>query len=194
MKKVLSRSQFRKLLQEARNGYPNALGFLLTAFWRRLFHEGRQRLSRALQGKLDAFDLAQNTLEDAWKDFNRFHGHTEPELVAWLRGILRHNLQDTLRYLHRSKRDIAREVPLTHLEGARDLTPEELASQKEMLAALQQALANMRSRDRQVLIWHFMEDLTHTEIAAKLGRSSEAVRKIIERKIKHLAQRLKDFN
>src|SRR3954451_9231871 len=52
----------------------------------------RAQLGRHLRGKCEASDVVQETLLEAYRDFASFQGSTEPELLAWLRRILSHNL------------------------------------------------------------------------------------------------------
>jgi RNA polymerase sigma-70 factor, ECF subfamily len=59
--------------------------------------------------KIDASDIVQQTLMDAFSKREQFRGTTEAELTAWLREILKHNLLDVLRHEQREKRDVRRE-------------------------------------------------------------------------------------
>ena len=71
----------------------------------------RQQLDTRLQGKLDASDIVQQTLLEAYQDYGQFRGHNDAELAGWLRRILARNLSDALRRLTTAKRDVAREPP-----------------------------------------------------------------------------------
>ena len=44
--------------------------------------------------KVDASDLVQETMLEAYRDFDRFQGRSEQEWMAWLRKILAHNVAD----------------------------------------------------------------------------------------------------
>src|SRR5262249_1604828 len=83
------------------------------------------------QGKLDASDLAQQTLLEAHRKRDQFRGSTSQQLLAWLRKLLACTLADALRTLGRAKRDVAREQSL---EAALD---ESSASLQGWLAAEQ---------------------------------------------------------
>src|SRR3954447_9231240 len=89
------------LIQRARAGDAAALGRLLEMYRNYLRLLARSLLGRALRLRVDASDLVQDTFLDAHRDFERFVGGGEPELVAWLRRILVRNLADQVRY-HRA--------------------------------------------------------------------------------------------
>jgi RNA polymerase sigma-70 factor (ECF subfamily) len=65
-----------------------------------------------LQSKIDASDIVQQTMLDAFAKRDQFRGSTDGELLAWLRQILKNNLADALRDHGRDKRDVWREQPL----------------------------------------------------------------------------------
>src|SRR5437870_3760865 len=78
----------------------------------------RARIEAKLRAKVDASDLVQQTLLEAYRGFGRFQGATEAEWLAWLRRILDHNAADFVRrYRGTGKRQVGREV---HLAGPGD--------------------------------------------------------------------------
>src|SRR2546430_14450900 len=76
------------LLQEARAGDAAALGRLLELYRRYLALLARVQIGRRLQGKVDAEDLVQETFLEAHRNFGRFEGASEGQLMCWLRQIL----------------------------------------------------------------------------------------------------------
>src|SRR3954452_13697835 len=77
----------------------------------------RVQVDPRVQRNLDVSGVVQETFLEAHQNWTQFHGKTQPELSAWLRQILAHNLADALRALRRDKRDIARERPLASAIG-----------------------------------------------------------------------------
>ena len=78
-----------------------------------------------LRAKVDASDLVQETMLEAFRDFERFGGASEQEWLAWLKRILAHNVADFVRrYRGTAKRQARREVRIrspqdsTHAFGA----------------------------------------------------------------------------
>ena len=85
----------------------------------------RSQVETWLRAKVDASDLVQETMLEAFRDFERFGGNSEQEWLAWLRRILAHNVADFVRrYRGTAKRPARREVPIrspqdsTHAFGA----------------------------------------------------------------------------
>src|SRR5262245_50381829 len=96
-----------RLLQEAHRGDAAAAGQLLELYRRYLALLARVQIGQRLQGKVDASDLVQETFLEAHRNFARFRGTSEAELVQWLRQILAANLADLFRrYLGTQGRDV----------------------------------------------------------------------------------------
>jgi len=55
----------------------------------RMAGEARTGITAALKEKADPSDMVQETLLKAHRSFDQLRGRTEPELVTWLRQILR---------------------------------------------------------------------------------------------------------
>jgi RNA polymerase sigma-70 factor (ECF subfamily) len=69
----------------------------------------RLQLDQRFRGKLDPSDVVQQTLVKAHQARGQFGGHSEGELVAWLRRILANTLIDAARKLGG---EVARQRPL----------------------------------------------------------------------------------
>src|SRR5437763_1290362 len=72
----------------------------------------RAQLGNQFLGKLEASDVVQQTLMEAYRDLPQFHGTTSAELAGWLRKLLARNLINGARDLRRAKRDVRREQRL----------------------------------------------------------------------------------
>src|SRR5207253_6129409 len=79
------------LLQRARGNDPREVDRLFGACRNYLNVLARAQVESWLRAKVDASDLVQQTLLEAYRDFQRFRGTTEAEWLAWLRQILTHN-------------------------------------------------------------------------------------------------------
>src|SRR5580704_12939343 len=102
-----------------------------------------------VQAKGAASDLVQETFLEAQRDFARFHGTTEVELLAWLRQILVNNVANFTRRYRAQKREANREVvletddsALAEGSGLPDpmLTPSSQAIEREQAEALRRAM------------------------------------------------------
>src|SRR5436305_11185825 len=102
-----------QLLAAARAGSTEALGRVLETCRRYLLLVAERQLDPKLRAKGGASDLVQQTFLEAQRDFARFQGTSEAELLAWLSRLLQNNVGDLARrYRGTGKRDIEREVAL----------------------------------------------------------------------------------
>ena len=184
-----------KWIVEARQGDREALGRLLDVCRHYLLFVAGNELPPTLKAKVAPSDIVQDTLMAAGRAFPRFVGGSEQELLAWLRGILRNNVV----YVHRQytveKRRVTREVPLDEvplLELPLDPgeSPSGHAKAHEQDEQLERALRQLPEHYRQVILLHSDEKLTFAEIAAKLGSTADAVRKMWGRAVVQFAKLL----
>ncbi len=183
------------MLQDARAGSTEALGSLLEACRNYLLLVAHQELHAPLQAKLDAADLVQDTFIEATRDFVHFRGETGPQLLGWLRGILRHNLSDITRRFEASCRCLSHEVPLTwHSDNVagrsspfiQETTVCEQLIAQEQRRALHDALQRLPPSYQQVLQLRYGEQWSFVEIGSELRRSPEAARKLWSRALERL--------
>jgi RNA polymerase sigma-70 factor (ECF subfamily) len=187
-----------KWIRDARQGCPDALGRLLETCRRYLLLVANQELAEALRPKVAPSDLVQDTLLEAGRDFPRFRGTTQEELLGWLRRILRNNVANIHRHYEAEKRLVDREVPLADV-GPDDLTagipghtetPSRQAAARERDEQLERALQQLPGHYREVLLLHASEGLTFVQIAGRLGGSADAARKLWGRAVEELARLL----
>jgi RNA polymerase sigma-70 factor, ECF subfamily len=177
----------------ARAGSTEALGQLLDQFRHYLLEIANAELDAMLRNKVGASDVVQDTFLEAQRVFDRFEGETPPELRAWLRAILLNRIGTTTRYYRdAAKRQAGREVAFApdsdrqaELEQSGP-TPSRMMMAHERAAALRSAILRLPEHYRQLIVWRQMEDLSFEDIAARLGKSVEAVRKLWSRAIQQL--------
>ena len=179
-----------ELLAEARKRQSECLGTLLELYRNYLLLLARTQIDLHLRGRVDASDLVQETFLDACRDFSRFRGSSERELLAWLRQILVCNVARAVQtQLVAKKRDARRDVSLDCL---RDLeqsaarfeavlispqsTPSNQALRRERVALIADHLARLPADHREVIVLRNLEGLPFAEVAKRMGRSSGAVR------------------
>ena len=188
------------LLREARAGDAATLGRLLELYRRYLALLARVQIGHRLQGKVDASDIVQETFLEAHRNFPRFRGTSEGELVRWLRQILATNLANLLRrYLGAQGRDVRLEreiedafdrssVLLDRGLVAQQSSPSQLASHREQAVLLADALSGLPDDYREVLVLRHLEGLTFPEVAQRMGRSLDSVEKLWMRGLARLRQ------
>lgn len=190
-----------KWIVEARGGNAEALARLLQLCRPYLLGVANRELGTALQARVAPSDVVQDSLLEACRDFPRFAGSTEIDLLAWLRQILHHNLANERRWhVETAMRSVDREVPLAesppielrhHILDAAE-SPSAEAQARERDEALEQALQQLPEHYRQTLLLHTLEGLTFAQIGERFDCSAEAARKVWGRAAKELEQRLGD--
>src|SRR5437016_14538428 len=81
-----------ELLAKARQGNGESLGQLLEFYRNYLYLLARTQLDLHLQTRANASDIVQETFLVAAGHFQQFRGHSEGELLGWLRRILIHQI------------------------------------------------------------------------------------------------------
>lgn len=190
------------LLAHARDGDSSAVGHLLELYRQYLLLLSRLQIDRTLRVKLDASDVVQETFLEAHRDFATFRGLSVPEFVAWLRQILVRNLANQARRYRGTKgRDVRLEQRLNdgvgessehlsaYLASAMN-TPSQIASQDEAAVLLSEALARLPPDYREVLILRNLEELTFPEVAERMGKTVDSVKKLWVRGLAQLRQQM----
>jgi RNA polymerase sigma-70 factor (ECF subfamily) len=184
----------------ARGGSSDALGRLLEAYRGYLLRIAREKIDPGLRAKEGASDLVQETFLEAQRDLPRFHGSSAGQLRAWLRQLLLNNIANLVRrYRGTDKRQINREVALQpgsesgspggHLPSP-TLSPSADLVHAERSLALARALRRLPEEYQQVLELRYQQGLSFEEIAWRLRRSANAVRKLWARAVDRLHQDL----
>lgn len=136
--------------------------------------------------KLEASDIVQQTMLDAYAKRDHFRGLTEAELAAWLRQILKNNLLEAARNQCRDKRDVRREQPLGGCVDdsfsradqwlhAVQSSPSQLAVRQEDLLRLSQALTELPATQREAIMLHHLQGWKLAEVARGMNRSEASV-------------------
>jgi RNA polymerase sigma-70 factor, ECF subfamily len=177
-------------LECVRQGDTQALGELLDSFRPYVRVLARALQNERLQGRLDESDLIQDALLEVYRSFASFHGETVAELTAWLRQVVIHTAGHTLRaHLGTARRDASREHEVDDLAGlAVDTgnTPSDTAIRHEQSARMAVALARLPEEMQQVLLGRHMDNLSHADLAGRLGRTEGAVRVLYTRALRRL--------
>ena len=183
----------RHLVVLAKDGDESALNKLWAVYGPRVLWLVRLRMGKELRSKLESMDLVQDVLVCALKDLGNFTYKNEGDLVRWLSRIADNRLRDNLDRLHADKRDIRKEVRLNGyrptvedsfvaaLDAVDTTTPSAIMSKREELDKLAKAIDALKPEYGEVIVLTKIEGLSHKEIADRLGKSSDAVRKLASR-------------
>jgi RNA polymerase sigma-70 factor (ECF subfamily) len=178
-----------QLLHRARAGDGSTLGRLLERYRPYLEVLARVQIGRRLQGKVDTSDVVQEAFLGASRDFPRFRGTTEQEFLGWLRQVLASVLANLVRhYQGTQRRDVRLERQLAveleqssqaldrHLVAAQS-SPSQQAIRREQCVLLAEALGRLPEEWRELLILRHLEGLSFPDVARRLGRTVDSVKK-----------------
>jgi RNA polymerase sigma-70 factor (ECF subfamily) len=163
----------------------------------------RKQLDPRLRAKLDASDIVQQTLLEAYRDLADFRGTHREELAGWLRQALARNLANALRDFRREKRDVAREQALEELVAASSVrieawlaaeqsSPSARAERIEDTVRLAAALEQLPEAQREVIVLRHLHGWSLPRISREMGRSASAVAGLLHRGLKELRNRLRE--
>lgn len=186
------------LIELGRAGDGEALGRLLELYRNYLMLLARTQIDRRLAGKVDPSDLVQETFLEAHRDFARFRGQSEAELVGWLRQILASNLTDLVRLYRQSGRrdvrlerrladELARSSRVLASElASRQSSPSQQAVRREQAVLLADALKKLPDAYGEVIVLRHLEGLNFPDVARRMGRSLDSVEKLWVRALARL--------
>jgi RNA polymerase sigma-70 factor (ECF subfamily) len=163
----------------------------------------RMQLGPGVRNKLEASDMVQQTLLEAYRKRDQFRGRSEAEMAGWLRQLLAFNLADAVRAAGRAKRDVARE---RSLEAALDQSsarlgawlaadqssPSQRAECHELAARLAGVLTQVPEAQREALLLRYCQDCSVEEISRRLDRTPAAVAGLLKRGLRQLRTLLDD--
>ncbi len=183
----------QELVALAKDGNDSALNQLCNVYGERVHWIVRLRMGRELRSKLESMDLVQDVLVSALRDLGDFTYKDDGDFLRWLSKIAENRLRDNVDKLHAGKRDIRKEVRLDNhgqttggrffaVPGPIDATtPSVIMSKKEDLDELAKAMDELKPEYKEIIVLTKIEGLSYKEIAGKLDKSDEAVRKLVSR-------------
>jgi RNA polymerase sigma-70 factor (ECF subfamily) len=188
------------LLEQARAGDRRALDRLFAVCRNYVIVVARTQVESWLQAKFDPSDLVQQTLLEAYRGFDGFHGATGGEWLVWLRRILTRNAIDLARhYGATDKRQVRREASLSPPAGmdssanpwepiAGEDSPSQLLMLHERELLLADALTRLDPDYREVILLRNLQGLPFDEVAQRMDRSRPAVQMLWMRAIRRLQE------
>jgi RNA polymerase sigma-70 factor (ECF subfamily) len=195
-------SDVSDLLPQAAAGDQQALAELFSRYRDRLKRMVHLRLSRRLQGRVDASDVLQEAHLEVSRRLEEYVRQPSLPFFLWLRHLTGLKLAEVhRRHLGTQLRDADREVTL-HRGGLPEAdsaslaaqllgkltTPSQAAIKAETRLYVQEALNSMDPLDREVLALKHFEQLSTSEIADVLGLSKAGAGSRYLRAIKRLRE------
>jgi RNA polymerase sigma-70 factor (ECF subfamily) len=195
----------RKLIEAARGGRREAYEELFRMYRGALERELHGRLRVRADARFDASDVVQEALADAVRGFDSFEHRGPGSFRRWLARILENRVRMMFQHARREKRDRAREVAQglgngTEIDRARSrlaasiTSPSAAAAAGEERARVARALEQLSPDHRTVIRLVRLEQRTIAEAAASMGRSENAVKKLLARALLALRDALRPPN
>ncbi len=181
-----------ELVRRAREGDRVALNEMFHGIRPQLKVIAERSLDRRLGSRLDASDIVQQTMTDAFEAIEQLAIVTDRGLLAWLRTVLRHDVDDLVRkHIVAKTRSVRGQISIDASSpdgGAlRDSlisdcsTPSNAAVRDEENAALYRALEKIRPDQAAAIRMRHLEGMPLDEIARTMSRSTNAVSQLILR-------------
>jgi RNA polymerase sigma-70 factor, ECF subfamily len=193
----------KQLFQRAMEGDRAAITTLLGGYRERLRKMVTVRLDTRLVARVDPSDVVQETLLVAARDLTGYASKTPMPFYPWLRRLALQRLIDLeRRHLHAERRSVLREVcrparndstihGLAKYFLERGPEPYIAALAAERAAGVHRALESLEETQREVLLLHYVEDLSLAETAEVLQITADAARMRHFRALRQLRELLK---
>jgi RNA polymerase sigma-70 factor (ECF subfamily) len=176
------------LMNRAEQGEEAARQELLEMYRQDLRRMVASRLDRRLGVRVDASDVVQDALVDAWRRMDDYLQDRPLPFLAWLRQITNERIIDThRRHVSSQRRGIDREIAQAQVSNesavllagrlfANDTSPSNNLIRKEFHVRLREAIIALPAKDREVLMMRHIDQLDSAEIAESLGITQGAVK------------------
>jgi len=182
-----------KLIEEARAGRRAASEELFRTYRDVLEKAMQRRLRAAGSPRFDHSDIVQEALVDAVAHFGDFEDRGQGSFRRWLLRILENRLRMALHREHAQKRDARQEVrpgriggpesegrPASALAGS-VTSPSAAAAAGEERERIEAILARLSPDHAEVIRLVKMREMTLAETALRMGRTENAVKKLLAR-------------
>ena len=160
----------------------------------------RRRMGPELSARESASDIVQSTCRELLRSASSFEERGEASFQRWLQSAAEHKLQNRARHW-RAQRRAGEDPPpgaaetdsaVPEARSPSGAGPSEEAVLREEVERLERAFRALEPEYRTVLRRSQIDGASHAELALELGRSSEAVRKLVARALARLATHLTD--
>ncbi|MFO1077026.1 MAG: sigma-70 family RNA polymerase sigma factor [Planctomycetota bacterium] len=174
----------------ARRGEPRAVDTLFARNLPPLVAFIRSRAGKAVAARESAVDIAQSVFREVLQDVDNIELKGEDAFRNWLFMQATRKVLDRAKFLHRERRDVAREVELPEAGPAADAllacyasiaTPSQHASAREELARFEAAVQELPDSQRDAVTMSRLMGLSYPQIAEQMGITESSVRGLVAR-------------
>jgi RNA polymerase sigma-70 factor (ECF subfamily) len=191
------------LVQRAVRGERAALERLLLDHFAPVTAHVAQRMPASLQSVVGVEDIVQATFSNVFQSIGQFETRKDASFLSWLLAIAENQLRDAIRGQKRKKRggdrarlpdvpdaEQCRDVQLLDLLIGPDHTPSRSAARREGMRAVRTALAGLPEEYRRAIDLRYFEGYSLEETAVLMGRTTGAVRGLVDRARRQLRDSL----
>lgn len=186
------------LIERARGGDQAAIDALLTAHLPAIQAVVRLKAGPGLLARESVSDLAQSVCREVLASLESFRHGDADAFRGWLHTLAIRKLADRHRSAFAAQRDVRREVSMDDAPSAwgaaceafktpDHATPSHEAIGREAQARIDAAFGALDEEQQNVVLWSRFAGLPHSEIAALIGKSEAATRKILSRALLRIA-------
>ena len=199
---ALTQSSEQVLVKQAIAGDRAALERLLLDCYQPLVDRIEPKMPPALRGVLGAEDIVQQTFAQVFRDIGSFELRDDASILAWMTSIAENRLKDSIRRHGRKKRGGEHRrvnTPQHEAEPSKDLiemiagrgrTPSKSLARREAIQAINIAIAGLPEDHRQAIQLRYFEYRSLDETAEIMGRTTGAVRGLLDRAKKKMRDAL----
>jgi RNA polymerase sigma-70 factor (ECF subfamily) len=190
-----------KLVEEAQRGERAAIDALLERHLPGLRAFVRLRAGEQVRAQESVSDLVQSVCREALEDVGSFRYQGEAAFKHWLFTLALRKIVDRSRRLRVRplERAVAAGAAAGIVSGQSELlehyatfcTPSADAAIREEVERIERAFDALGEDDREVITLARLVGLRYAEIGERMGRSEEAVRKLLARALARLGRRLR---
>jgi RNA polymerase sigma-70 factor (ECF subfamily) len=184
---TISAESSLSLLLRAQQGDSVAVEALMARYSTRLQRWASGRVPAGARALLDTSDVVQDALLSTFQQLHRFTPRHDGALMAYLRTAVANRIRMELRR-HRPEDPL--EIDPDSLP-APDPSPLEQLVSRGALERYEAALADLDEDDRAAIVGRFEMGYSYDALARAINRpSAEAARKLVERAVRRLSERM----
>ena len=163
------------LVRRARDGDRAAFDEIVERFRERLERQVHSRMGAGVRGKVEADDILNETFACAFESIARLKWQDEETFYRWLASIAEHLIRNVSRRKGWSPLRLEGELAGT------GTSPSQGLRRHDRFDRLERALNSLSPDHKTVLVLARIEGLRIREIAERMGRSTNAVKKLLAR-------------
>ncbi len=181
------RDQSQHLITQAQAGDRRSFDELMAQYRGQLESVVRSSLDPEIRAILDVDGIVQEVFLRAFESIEDFQWRGDGSFSAWLRGIARNVVLNLIRKKRPSHGlQIVEEMP------AANVSPSRVARREERFDRLHDALSGLSPAHREVLTLSRIDGLSIQQVASRMGRSPDAIKKLLSRALKALKESFGD--